>query len=163
MTMWKINLYHCVVFLSSLGLYQSCCPEGWVKGRYSCYYPSSESASWQAASARCRSMQSNLVIINDYDENHFVTGMLKEYIQAYKHNFWLDGTDAQHEGYFLWSSTRQPISYKNWNVHEPSGGNENCIEMLVKEYANLDTIGKWNDKICSYLNHFVCERSVDDP
>ncbi|XP_048752443.2 perlucin-like [Ostrea edulis] len=160
--MLNLKFFHSVLLLSSIGLYQSCCPEGWVKGRYSCYYPSHDSATWLAASIKCQSMASNLTVINNQDENNFVAGMIKEYIHAYKHNFWLDGTDVNQEGHFIWHSAKHPISYKNWNVNEPSGGSEDCIEMLVKEFVDPRQIGKWNDKICSYLNHYICEKSIDD-
>lgn len=26
--------------------------------------------------------------------------------------------------------------YKNWNAHEPSGGSEDCMEMLFKEFVD---------------------------
>lgn len=78
--------------------------------------------------------------------------------EAYIHNFWLDANDIEREGHFIWQSTRQPLVYKNWNANEPSGGTEDCLEMLFKEYVDEQHIGQWNDKICSHENHFICEK-----
>uniref|UniRef100_K1QEQ5 Pulmonary surfactant-associated protein D n=1 Tax=Magallana gigas TaxID=29159 RepID=K1QEQ5_MAGGI len=69
--------------------------------------------------------------------------------KAYIHNFWLDANDIEREGHFIWQSTRQPLVYKNWNPNEPSGGTEDCLEMLFKEYVDEQHIGQWNDKICN--------------
>lgn len=107
-------------------------------------------------------MSSNLVVVNNKAENDFLVGIINEYAQAYIHNFWLDGNDREQEGHFIWQSTRQPLVYKNWNAHEPSGGSEDCMEMLFKEFVDAQHIGLWNDKICSYGNHFICEQSIEN-
>lgn len=76
---------------------------------------------------------------------------------AYVRNFWLDGNDLERKGHYVWSSTRQPMSYRNWNSLEPSGGSEDCVEMLTHEFADIHTRGKWNDRSCSHANHYICE------
>nr|XP_011411986.1 perlucin [Crassostrea gigas] len=160
--MWRNGFYFLYFFLTNFDQYLFCCPEGWVKGSYSCYYPSRENATWNTANAKCREMSSNLAIVNNKAENNFLIGIVKEYAQAYIHNFWLDANDIEREGHFIWQSTRQPLVYKNWNPNEPSGGTEDCLEMLFKEYVDEQHIGQWNDKICSHENHFICEKSIEN-
>nr|XP_022343541.1 perlucin-like [Crassostrea virginica] len=160
MIMYSQRWIHSYILLTNFGLYLSCCPDGWVKGSYSCYYPSNELATWMVASAKCSLMSSHLVVVDNADENLFLVGMIKEYFRAYVRNFWLDGNDLERKGHYVWSSTRQPMSYRNWNSLEPSGGSEDCVEMLTHEFADIHTRGKWNDRSCSHANHYICEISL---
>lgn len=48
----------------------------------------------------------------------------------------------------------QGSKYYNWNAHEPNNlGTENCVEMNFMNHA-----GKWNDRRCSTLVRFICQK-----
>lgn len=50
---------------------------------------------------------------------------------------------------FVWSDGT-PFVFTNWNGGEPSGGNENCVEMLDS--------GKWNDIPSADQRTHMCEK-----
>lgn len=50
----------------------------------------------------------------------------------------------------------QGSKYYNWNTHEPNNlGTENCVEMNFMNHA-----GKWNDRRCSTLVRFICQKTA---
>lgn len=56
--------------------------------------------------------------------------------------------------YFVLFFLLQGSKYYNWNAHEPNNlGTENCVEMNFMNHA-----GKWNDRRCSTLVRFICQK-----
>jgi len=75
-----------------------------------------------------------LVTITSQSENDFVNGILPDSSRA-----WIGLTDKGREGQYKWV-TGEPYSYSNWASGQPSGDNEDYVEM----YGWND---KWNDNI----------------
>ena len=70
------------------------------------------------------------------------------------YNLWAGATDQELEGAWLDRNGRTP-TYFNWYPNQPdnSGGDENCLELLVAADADL----RFNDVTCTQQNNFVCE------
>jgi hypothetical protein len=78
--------------------------------------------------------------------------------------FYVGGNDRDTEGKWYWDATTDQFwqggaggaavgaLYTNWIAGEPSngGGNENCLTVQAD--------GTWDDRICSQLHPFVCEK-----
>ena len=69
---------------------------------------------------------------------------------------YLDGTDAETEGTFEWSTTNAPLTYSNWWAGEPNNccGGEDCLIMFATVVRET---GSWNDWNCSAPEPSVCE------
>ena len=67
----------------------------------------------------------------------------------YDDGIWLGATDLTTEGTFIWESSGNLLTYKNWAVGQPndSGQNEDCIHMWC-----LFKNGEWNDAPCDYIS-----------
>ena len=61
--------------------------------------------------------------------------------------YWIDGTDIM-TTYGFNSSGRPTTGQLPWKTGEPSGGNENCVEMWGQ--------GIYNDQECGDLNYPLC-------
>ncbi|XP_033733775.1 C-type lectin domain family 4 member E-like [Pecten maximus] len=126
----------------------------WKEFRNSCYFFSETSTTWQSAKESCEENGSHLVDILSRGENEFIHQRLNTY--RYSEDYYIGATDRQHEGYFVWESTRSALGYKNWNVGEPNqhlGTPENCAEIKTDN-------GKWNDVPCDIVMRFICKRPV---
>ena len=67
---------------------------------------------------------------------------------------WIDGTDALTEGQWVWVSKMESIiGFNAWNNDQPDNAHstEHCLEI------NHRTVGKWNDRPCSYKQKYICE------
>uniref|UniRef100_A0A8C4M3D2 C-type lectin domain-containing protein n=1 Tax=Equus asinus asinus TaxID=83772 RepID=A0A8C4M3D2_EQUAS len=127
------------------------CPASWLPFRGSCYLFSIPPASWVEAQRSCASAGAHLVIVNDLDEQDFVSRNVRgrgywlglravrraEKIQGYQ---WIDGV---------------PLSFSHWNQGEPNDaqGREDCVMML--------RTGMWNDARCEdkERDSWICEKS----
>lgn len=69
---------------------------------------------------------------------------------------WTGGNDIETEGQFVWDQSNTTISFSNWSPNNPSikypnkAPTRDCIDI----YRN----GEWNDRQCSHLNPFICEK-----
>lgn len=63
---------------------------------------------------------------------------------------WLGGTDAAHEGRFVWI-TGEPFAYQTFAPNEPDGVTleSNCLAS--------DVDARWHDRSCGNLYRAVCE------
>ena len=84
---------------------------------------------------------------------------------------YLDATDAQTEGTFLWSTTNSTLNYTNWAPNEPNNccgdrndsccGGEDCLTMIGLIADGRDhKVGEWNDWNCSSRHESVCEMDL---
>ena len=71
---------------------------------------------------------------------------------------WTGLNDINNEGTYVWDHSNAPLTFSNWMDGEPSVGypnhaqNRDCMDILRG--------GVWNDRPCSYLNWFICEKSL---
>jgi hypothetical protein len=70
---------------------------------------------------------------------------------------WLGGTDQAQEMVWVWV-TGEPFVFENFRDGEPNDGNSDQIaeDCLVLE---SDTAGTWDDRSCTSLRPFLCERA----
>lgn len=96
---------------------------------------------YDQAQASCAATGAYLVVIDDSDENDYVTSLGGAP--------WIGFNDYAVENGFEWV-TGAAISFTKWSGGEPSdsGGDEDCV---------LTQGGNWNDGECSNLREFVCE------
>ncbi|KAK5860772.1 hypothetical protein PBY51_022231 [Eleginops maclovinus] len=71
------------------------CPAGWRKFSCVCYLISTERASWERSRQNCRASGADLVIVDSYKEQEFITSMIKE-------QTWIGLNDIGQEGTWKW-------------------------------------------------------------
>ncbi|XP_063406088.1 perlucin-like protein [Mytilus trossulus] len=144
-------MYICILCFLVYGwpLVASECQLGWIQFGNKCYFFSSDSRTWVAASSVCRAHSAELVIIDTEQENAFIAAEISKLTGE----FWLDGTDQFLEGKWEWASTAQPFSYSNWYPGEPNDRNgEDCL--ITNDFHN----SYWTDVACTRLQTYICER-----
>ena len=116
------------------------------RGHYYQVIDTGESIHWEDAAARCESMGGHLVIINDPEENEFLTS-----IGAGNEYYHLGASDHEKEGDWRWVDGT-PLTYENWHPNEPNnyGGDEDYLN------AYFELWPQWNDA-GSEGRGFVCE------
>ncbi|XP_071063134.1 C-type lectin domain family 6 member A-like isoform X2 [Pseudochaenichthys georgianus] len=81
--------------LQSLMDKEKTCPAGWRKSGCSCYLLSTEKASWEQSRQNCTARAADLVIVDSYEEQEFITSMIKE-------QTWIGLNDINQEGTWKW-------------------------------------------------------------
>jgi VCBS repeat-containing protein len=130
-------------------------PSGWsfdpANGHYYRYVTSSQ-ISWNAADAAATAAGGYLATITDASEDTFVHNLVGS------HNAWLGGSDAAHEGTWVWVTgpesgtvfyTNSPQSfpgYSNWNTGEPNNEDHGNGSPHQENYLQILSSGKWNDE-----------------
>ncbi|KAL3056019.1 hypothetical protein OYC64_018678 [Pagothenia borchgrevinki] len=71
------------------------CPEGWRMFGCVCYLLSTEHASWEQSRQDCTAGGADLVIVDSYEEQEFITSMIKE-------QTWIGLNDINQEGTWKW-------------------------------------------------------------
>lgn len=67
---------------------------------------------------------------------------------------WTGGNDLDIEGQYVWDHSNTSFVFTNWYKFVPGrGDSRDCIDILKN--------GEWNDRPCSFLNDFICEKQVD--
>lgn len=104
------------------------------------------SLSWDDARDFCVSSGGHLVIINNEEEQAFLTNLMQTY--GNKNLYWigLSGEDEQ----CSWVDGT-PLSYENWSAGEPNSTTETAVHMYCKEQGEF-SCGQWND---TYNDYFV--------
>ena len=70
---------------------------------------------------------------------------------------WTGLNDLDIEGTYVWDHSNASLTFTNWHGREPSpigldqAQTRDCIDILRG--------GGWNDRPCSYLNWFICEKT----
>ncbi|XP_031416142.1 CD209 antigen-like protein E [Clupea harengus] len=120
--------------------------EGWTYFQSSLYYVSTEQKSWNEAREDCRKKGADLVIVNNRNEQEFLSDLQKE--------FWIGLTD--HDGKWKWVDGR-PLTDGFWDSGQPNsyGGNEDCVEIRPRKILT-----NWNDDLCSRSQLWSCEKKI---
>ncbi|XP_056678002.1 C-type lectin domain family 4 member G isoform X1 [Monodelphis domestica] len=125
------------------------CPDSWLAFEGSCYFFSTTKAHWDKSQQNCAKEQAHLVIVNNLEEQTFLTQNTKGL------GYWIGLTATRSRGRvngYIWiDGTKLTFSY--WNEGEPNDSrkNENCIMILYS--------GRWNDAPCANLNdYWICEK-----
>jgi hypothetical protein len=111
-----------------------------------CYLFSDDPTTWPEALQRCAAWSGTLVRVNAPEES----ALLAEHLTA---NAWIGLSDREAEGVMRWDDGAPLTDYANWAAQQPDdfAGNEDCIETLPGG-------GGWNDRPCTDLRAYVCER-----
>ncbi|XP_062606241.1 C-type lectin domain family 3 member A-like, partial [Saccostrea cucullata] len=66
--------------------------------------------------------------------------------------FWIGISDIAEEDRWIYSSSQQPITIRDFNSNNPNGQkNSNCV-VLWHDYH-----GRWSDEPCHSTFYFICE------
>ncbi|OCT90307.1 hepatic lectin [Xenopus laevis] len=121
------------------------CDSNWKAFDGSCYYIVTTEKNWTEAQTICKSMNSDLVIINSEKEQKFLENITNQTdfwigLQRYKDGWrWVDGTLLNSSDGF-------------WMKGEPNNKNEaeDCVHMWIEN--------KWNDENCTLQQKAFCEK-----
>ncbi|XP_038146561.1 CD209 antigen-like [Cyprinodon tularosa] len=121
---------------------------GWIIFRQSAYYMSSTTKTWQESRDHCRSLGTDLMIINSKEEQVFANG--------FKKYMWIGLTDSEGEGRWKWVDGT-PMNTNYWSENEPNGKTEeNCADIKSFEIES-----SWNDESCSHKLNWICEMKLN--
>ena len=133
-------------------------PEDAVKFNDHYYKVYNESMLWTEAARACENMNGHLVVITSEDEQRKVVEMIEQYANPKKYNFWIGGSDAEHEGVFKWLTGESiPLDmdveggYENWKSGQPnnndtsSEGDQDYLQICCTDINDTDRYGKWYD------------------
>uniref|UniRef100_A0A3B3V380 CD209 antigen-like protein E n=1 Tax=Poecilia latipinna TaxID=48699 RepID=A0A3B3V380_9TELE len=127
------------------------CPAGWRMFSCSCYLLSASSGSWDEGRADCRTRGGDLVVINNDDEQTFLSTFTNK-------QTWIGLNDKETEGSWMWVDGT-PLLTKYWATPQPDNGGgdprwgeEDCVH--IRTYDNV----LWNDLKCSASFQWVCEK-----
>ncbi|XP_065275299.1 CD209 antigen-like protein C [Emys orbicularis] len=123
------------------------CPPGWQHFEKNCYFFSTSTKSWLDAKQFCTSQESHLVIVNNKQEQTFLSNQLIE-----PDVYWLGLSDSAKEGEWRWVDD-SPLSVRFWGPGEP-----NNVGQHGEDCVHLRFDGKWNDATCSLTHYWICER-----
>ncbi|XP_022332922.2 macrophage mannose receptor 1-like isoform X2 [Crassostrea virginica] len=151
-----------VVFIGLSGVYGLCpLPFEALSSSSSCYYfGSATTRTWDEARLRCLSMDSQLLKIEDAEEQ---TMLMNEFLKRDEElpgvQEWWVGMKRKEDNVNQWVWTdSSPVneSYIRWGQDEPNNYNQNehCAEIWERTF---------NDKNCDSKLNFVCERPKDKP
>ncbi|XP_035889039.1 C-type lectin domain family 10 member A-like [Phyllostomus discolor] len=138
--------------LKSNGSQSMGCPVNWLEHEGSCYWFSRTGKPWTEAEKYCQLENSHLVVVGSWEEQEFLeqrTYPENTWIGLHDQDgpwTWVDGTDYE-KGFQFWS----PYQPDNWNGHRIEG-DEDC--------AHVTGCGRWNDNICTWPFHWVCEKKL---
>ena len=118
-------------------------------GHYYRVFEHPEGIEWDDARAQCEILGGYLVIINDAEENDFLTS-----IGAAKRRFHLGASDADTEGDWRWVDG-SPMTFQNWHEHQPS---EHPDYARLENYLSAEPFQwpKWSSGP-SRADGFICE------
>lgn len=96
--------------------------------------------------------------ITSSEEQAFLKELAKSHLSRSEPGVWLGGTDAYHEGSWIWDHSQRPMegSKAYWKKGEPNNNNnyEDCLHL----YKSVDYL--WNDILCTYKMAFFCQKDV---
>ncbi|XP_036948682.1 CD209 antigen-like protein E isoform X1 [Acanthopagrus latus] len=127
------------------------CPDGWTRCGCSCYFRSNEIKSWDQSRTDCRNKGADLVVINNRDENKFVSGLNNMYEE-----FWI-GLKTE------WSSERRSYEWK-WVDGSPltetfwAAGQSAATWGGYTAYSNQQ--GRWTQSVYYHKKYWICEKRV---
>ena len=115
------------------------------------YQKVSESKTWDAARAHCRTLGMDLAIVRSAADN----AAIKAIAGGSNWDVWIGLHDKTTENRWVWVDGSNAV-YTNWEPGEPNNqGNEDCVHMR-RIPSRPD--GKWNDAPCSLKLPFVCQQ-----
>ena len=72
---------------------------------------------------------------------------------------WNGLNDLDIEGTFIWDHSNASLSFTNWHTGEPSVAAP--AQAPTRDCGDIFKGGTWNDRTCSHLNWFICEKQFE--
>jgi lectin-like protein len=130
------------------------CPDGIANGfGTTCYFVSTETATWAAARTACQTWGGDLVMMDAPFEDNFVATLANESV-------WIGGNDIAFDNNFVWADGRPlPLPPQgNWGAAQPDAfPGADCIEKRQEPFE------RWYDQPCDAPLRFVCEKPATQP
>nr|XP_022336336.1 macrophage mannose receptor 1-like isoform X2 [Crassostrea virginica] len=128
------------------------CGGHWVLYQGNCYQFNDTKMTWRNARKACQGAGADLVTINSADVQSYILR------QSHGNEYWIGLNDITRENSWQWLDGTSGSKFFNWNAHEPNNLNaENCVEMNF-----MNRQGKWNDRRCSTLVKFICQKPASN-
>uniref|UniRef100_A0A3P9P6R6 CD209 antigen-like protein A n=1 Tax=Poecilia reticulata TaxID=8081 RepID=A0A3P9P6R6_POERE len=129
-------------------LLEKTCPEGWRMFSCSCYLLSTSSGSWDEGRTDCRTRGGDLVVIDDDDEQKFISTFTNK-------QTWIGLNDKETEGSWKWVDGTPLAKY--WAAQQPDNGGGDP-QWGEEDCAHTRISVSWNDLKCSASLHWLCEK-----
>ncbi|XP_041857538.1 C-type lectin domain family 10 member A-like isoform X2 [Melanotaenia boesemani] len=100
--------------LKHLSTQKKTCPAGWKMFSCSCYLFSTTSGSWDQGREGCRGRGADLVVIDNDEEQEFLTKFAKG-------KCWIGLSDKETEGTWKWVDGTN-LTLTNWDTNQPDNG-----------------------------------------
>lgn len=121
------------------------------------YARSKEGANWTIAESSCRERGARLAA-QTLRSRDILDDMISEGIMSKSERTWVGYRDIDGQGTWVWSDNGTFPSTIRWDSGEPNkypGVQENCVEIFYKNGSLL-----LNDRDCSYLRYYICEKDL---
>ncbi|XP_060744843.1 C-type lectin domain family 4 member M-like [Tachysurus vachellii] len=124
---------------------------GWMHFNSSIYYISNEEKNQTESRMDCRQRDADLVIINNKEEQEFVSKLLCS------RKAWIGLNDRDTEGVWKWLDDIS-LTTGYWGHGEPNSkaGDEDCV--ITCEMS--DIVWNWADYPCDYEFFWICDRDL---
>uniref|UniRef100_A0A2K6SHJ5 C-type lectin domain family 4 member A n=1 Tax=Saimiri boliviensis boliviensis TaxID=39432 RepID=A0A2K6SHJ5_SAIBB len=127
----------------------NCCPKNWKSFSSSCYFISTESATWQESENKCVRMAAHLLVINTQEEQKFIIRNLEQ-----NSAYFVGLSDPEGQRRWQWvDQTPYNESATFWHEGEPSHTSERCVLVNFRYFRGWG----WNDVPCYDRQRSVCE------
>uniref|UniRef100_A0A3B5QNG6 CD209 antigen-like protein C n=2 Tax=Xiphophorus maculatus TaxID=8083 RepID=A0A3B5QNG6_XIPMA len=141
-----------MIRLQSLLKKKKTCPAGWRTFSSSCYFFSTSSGSWNKTREDCRNRGGDLVVINDDDEQNFLSTITNK-------ETWIGLNDMETEGSWKWvdDTPLTQLLTKHWEQPQPDNGGGDP-KWGEEDCAHITIYKLWNDRKCSASLQWICEK-----
>ncbi|XP_022310986.2 C-type lectin domain family 4 member E-like [Crassostrea virginica] len=139
---------------------QDCNAEGnWTEFAGHYYLYRNENVTWFDAKSECEKMCAYLVEIDSKEETDWLADTFLKSDKCLPNLYvictsWTGGNDLDLEGQYMWDYSNTTFNYTNWLTDEPSGDSA----MNTRDCVDMFWTGQWNDRPCTHLGPFICEK-----
>ncbi|XP_030268391.1 CD209 antigen-like protein C isoform X4 [Sparus aurata] len=127
------------------------CPDGWTRFGCSCYFRSNQMKTWQQSRTDCQNKGADLVVINNKDENNFVSDLTKLNGES-----WI-GLKTE------WSTGRSSYEWK-WvdgsPLKETFGASRLQAASWEQYAAYCNRHRQWTDINYGSYKYWICEKEI---
>lgn len=121
---------------------------------------------WKDAKLVCQKMGAHLVEIENTDESFWLAAefLMTDNLNCendYRCSAWTGLNDIDIEGKYVWDYSNASALFTNWYPREPSLYTD--TDALTRDCIDMLQTGEWNDRPCSHLTSFICEKNMLDP